>query len=144
MWAFVTTGMRPEEMFEEKGCRWVVEAERVRIEGAKRPASNRMVPRLGLLVKPSTGRLAFYRALRKASEHTVSPIDLRRTYAQWLELSGIPQFRQDYYMAHGPQDMNALYKRMKDAEPYLESDAMALEQVIASPQKSPTLGNPDE
>lgn len=60
-----------------------------------------MVPRVGLLVKATTKRLAFYRALRAASTNTVTPYDLRRTYAQWLDLARIPQFRQDYYMAHG-------------------------------------------
>lgn len=140
MWGFALTGMRPEEMFETKGCRWSGEADRIRIEGAKRAASNRVVPRVGLIVKPSTGRLAFYRALRKASGNTVAPYDLRRTYAQWLELAEIPTFRQDYYMAHGPKDLNALYKRAVECQKYLAEDAKALEQVTTCPTKSPTSG----
>jgi integrase len=75
---------------------------------------------------PATGRLAFYRALRKTSGETVSPYDLRRTYAQWLDLARIPQFRQDYYMAHGPKDLNALYKRMRAVAAYLREDAALL------------------
>ena len=89
-----------------------------------------MVPRVGVLVKPQTGRLAFYRALRRASEGTVSPYDLRRTYAQWLDLARLPQFRQDYYLAHGPRDLNALYKRAREVRQYLIEDAAALERLV--------------
>jgi hypothetical protein len=60
----------------------------------------------------------------------VAPYDLRRSYAQWLDLARIPQFRQDYYMAHGPKDLNALYKRMREVGAYLAEDAAALSQVV--------------
>jgi integrase len=86
-WAFCLTGMRPEELFEEHGNRWTVEADGIRIRGTKSPAANRVVPRVGVLVKPATGRLAFYRQLRAKSKDTVSPYDLRRSYAQWLDLA---------------------------------------------------------
>jgi hypothetical protein len=92
-----------------------------------------VVPRVGLLVKPATGRLAFYRHLRLKSGDTVSPYDLRRSYAQWLDLARIPQFRQDYYMAHGPRDLNALYKRMREVSGYLREDAAALEALVGEP-----------
>lgn len=82
------------------------------------PAADRVVPRVGVLVKPGTGRLAFYRHFRTKSDDTVSPYDLRRTYAQWLDLARIPQFRQDYYMAHRPRDLNALYKGMREVAGY--------------------------
>jgi hypothetical protein len=42
------------------------------------------------------------------------------------DLARIPQFRQDYYMAHGPKDLNALYKRMRAVAAYLREDAAAL------------------
>jgi integrase len=117
LWAFCLTGMRPEEIFEEIGNTWTMEADGVRIRGTKSPAADRVVPRVGLPVKPATKRLAFYRALRTASGETVTPYDLRRTYAQWLDLARIPQFRQDYYMADGPKDLNALYKRCGKSAP---------------------------
>ncbi len=132
-WAFCLTGMRPEEMFEEHGNHWRAEPDGVRIHGTKSPAADRVVPRVGLLVKPATGRLAFYRALRKASGGTVAPYDLRRTYAQWLDLARIPQFRQDYYMAHGPKDLNALYKRMREVSVVLREDAAALGTLVGEP-----------
>jgi hypothetical protein len=75
--------MRPEEPFEEHRNRWSADADGVRIHCTKSPAAERVVPRVGLLVKPATKRLAFYRALRSASNRTVAPYDLRRTYAQW-------------------------------------------------------------
>ena len=52
------TGMRPEEMFEEIGNVWNVEPDGIRIHGTKSPAADRVVPRVGVLVKPATGRLA--------------------------------------------------------------------------------------
>jgi hypothetical protein len=133
LWTFCLTGMRPEEMFEEHGNRWSVEPKGIRIQGTKSPAADRVVPRVGIIVKPGTKRLAFHRAIRTASDKTVAPYDLRRTYAQWLDLARIPQFRQDYYMAHGPKDLNALYKRMREVGSYLEEDAGALSNLVSEP-----------
>jgi hypothetical protein len=70
---------------------WNVEPDGIRIHETKSPAADRVVPRVGVLVKPATGRLAFYRHLRLKSGDTVSPCDLRRSYAQWLDLARIPQ-----------------------------------------------------
>ena len=61
------------------------------------------------------------------------PYDLRRTYAQWLDLARIPQFRQDYYMAHGPKDLNALHKRMREVSASLGEDAAALGGLVGEP-----------
>ena len=60
----------------------------------------------------------------------MSRYDLRRGYAQWLDLGRIPQFRQDCYMAHGPKDLNALYKRMREVRASLEEDAAALGALV--------------
>ena len=38
-WAFLLTGMRPEEMFEEIGNTWNVEAHGIRVHGTKSPAA---------------------------------------------------------------------------------------------------------
>ena len=133
LWGYCLTGMRPEEMFEEEENRWTLEPDRVRVDGTKTPASLRVLPRVGLIVKPGTRRRAFAKALAKASGDTVTPYDLRRSYAQWLDLAKIPQFRQDYYMAHGPKDLNALYKRAKECAPYLREDAEALAALVAEP-----------
>jgi hypothetical protein len=62
-------------------------------------------------------------------------------------------------MAHGPRDLNALYKRMREVGGYLREDAAALEQLVGgavalrvvnagsceenSPQKSPQLPRRD-
>jgi integrase len=67
LWAMALTGMRPEEFFEEAGNRWTLEANGVRIEGTKTKASRRSVPRVGMIVKPATKRLAFTgRSARRA------------------------------------------------------------------------------
>lgn len=139
LWAYFLTGMRPEEMFQEDECRWTLEADRVRVMGTKTSASVRVVPRVGLLVKPSLKRRSFAKALSKASGKTVTPYDLRRSYAQLLDLARIPQFRQDYYMAHGPKDLNTLYKRAKECEQYLAEDATAIENLIRVPTNVPTV-----
>jgi integrase len=102
-WLLALTGMRPEEAFEEIGNRWDVEPDGIRIHGTKSAAAERIVPRVGLLVKPATRRQAFYQALRLASGKTVSPYDLRRTYAQWLDLARIPQFRQSSISGMDPR-----------------------------------------
>jgi integrase len=135
-WGMALTGMRPEEWFEQWECRWTAEGDGIRMYGTKRPASDRTVPRVGEIVKPVTGRLAFYRALRKASDDTVAPYDLRRSYAVWLELAGIPTYRQDYYCGHGPKNMNELYKRQRECGPYLADDAAAITRLISATVKT--------
>jgi hypothetical protein len=60
-------------------------------------------------------------------------VNSKRSYAQWLDLARIPQFRQDYYMAHGPRDLNTLYKRMREVSGYLREDAAALEALVGEP-----------
>jgi integrase len=129
-WGMALTGMRPEEWFEQWECRWTVEGDGIRMHGTKRPASDRTVPKVGEIVKSTTGRLAFYRALRKASGKTVAPYDLRRSYAVWLELAGIPTYRQDYYCGHGPKNMNELYKRQRDCTPHLADDGLAIWKLL--------------
>jgi hypothetical protein len=36
-------------------------------------------------------------------------------------------------MAHGPRDLNALYKRMREVSGYLRDDAAALEALVGEP-----------
>lgn len=129
-WLLCLTGMRPEEAFEEIGNRWEVEPDGVRVHGTKSSAADRVVPRVGLLVRPATKRQAFYQALRAASGETVSPYDCRRSYAQWLDLARIPQFRQSYYLGHGPKNLDQLYQRMRASAQHLREDAAALEQLV--------------
>ena len=102
----------------------------IRVYGTKSAAAERVVPRVGIVVKPSTK--AFYTALRAASGKTVTPYDLRRTYSQWLDLARVPQFRQSYYMGHGPKDLDQLYQRMRACSQYLREDAGALEQLTGA------------
>lgn len=45
-------------MCEEYGNRWSVELNGARIHGTKSLAADRVVPRVSLIVKPATGRLA--------------------------------------------------------------------------------------
>jgi hypothetical protein len=99
----------------------------------RRGLEERSVPRVGMILKPDTGRLGFYRAIRKASAETVTPYDLRRSYSEFLDIARIPGFRQDYYMAHGPKDLGAHYKKAKECEAYLLEDGAALEKAVSEP-----------
>jgi integrase len=89
-----------------------------------------VVPRVGLIVKPGTGRLAFYRALRGASGATVTPYDLRRSYSQWLEAAGVHPHRLRYYMGHGPRDVTQHYQRLREVQPFLADDAGRLGALV--------------
>lgn len=62
-----------------------------------------------------------------------TPYDLRRSYAQLLDLARIPEFRQNHYMAHGPRSIGEHYKRMKECLPYLLEDSQALARLVAEP-----------
>jgi hypothetical protein len=43
-----------------------------------------------------------------------------------------PQFRQSYYMGHGPKNLDQPYQRMRVCGQYLREDAAALEQLVGT------------
>lgn len=57
------------------------------------------------------------------------PYDLRRSFARWLEESGVPPARIRAYMGHRPQSVTDLYQR-HDVEPYLRQDAKLVRRWI--------------
>jgi len=130
LWSLCLTGMRPSEFFEEQGAWWRQHEDRIHIAGTKTKASVRDLPRVGMIGRPDTGRLAFYRALRVASGKTVTPYDLRRSYANWMLYAGIPQNRRDAYRAHSWRNMRELYERPGDLTRFLAEDAAALERYL--------------
>lgn len=147
VWALCLTGMRPEEYWEElvgdRQNSWQLLNDRVVINGTKGEASIRVVPRLAIITKPATDQLAFRRALTKACKalgiRHLMPYDFRRTFGMWLDNAKIPENRQDAYMAHGPENMRALYRRPADLTRWLEEDRQALAAYIGTVTAEPQL-----
>jgi integrase len=147
VWALCLTGMRPEEYWEElvgdRKNEWELLPDRVQIRGTKGEAAMRDVPRLAIITKPATGQLAFRRALNTACKALgikhLEPYDFRRSYGVWLDNAGIPDNRQDAYMAHGPQNMRALYRRPGDLTRWLADDREALSRYIGLIADAPRL-----
>jgi hypothetical protein len=87
-------------------------------------------------VDPGTGFQAFERNLRKVSNKTISPHDLRHTYRSWLKLAGIPDERAEIYMGHklNAKDSAKLYSAY-DSTPFLKSDAEQLSGWLATQEE---------
>jgi integrase len=115
-WTMALTGMGLKEYWG----RWSVVGDRVEIHGTKTASRERVVPVCGELVRPGSAVSTFRRLFRPAAPgHT--PYDLRRSFAHWLELAGIPQTRQDIYQGHGPRTVSDRY-RWHAVEPYVGAD----------------------
>lgn len=119
------TGMGPKEYWGE----WELQPDRIAIHGTKRAGRDRVVPRVGDVVRPKRGYQPFRVALAEASKSTVRPYDLRRSFATWLEASGIPRTRRRLYMGHGAKDVTDLYEHVQVAA-YLEEDAGLLRRFL--------------
>ncbi len=59
--------------------------------------------------------------MNAASDGTVIPYDLRKTFVNWLEAAGVPRTRRIMYMGHGKRDVTDLYER-HDVERFLAED----------------------
>jgi integrase len=121
-WAMVTTGMHAKEYWGE----WHAEADRIHIGGTKRGGRVRDVPLIQAPALPPLSRDRFQRLFRERMRATgLTPYDLRRTYAQWLESAGIPRTRRKLYMGHGVKDVTDIYERHEVAA-FLVADAKTL------------------
>ena len=78
-----------------------------------------------MLWKPTISYKAFRLALRKASDGQMTPYDLRRTYANWLEAAQVPRTRRRLYLGHGNSDVTDLYE-WHQIEQFLAEDAAKL------------------
>jgi len=116
------TGMRPNEMWGE----WEIDHYAVRIHGTKTKGADRVVPLVSvLLFHPQVSYVVFRKALRTASDGQMTPYDLRRTYANWLEAAGIPRTRRRLYLGHGASDVTDLYEA-HEVRAFLAADAEKL------------------
>lgn len=140
LWGMALTGMGPREFFDG----WSITAAGVKVPGTKREARDRIVP--VVLVERFTGAnnrrelvadwraRKFADALRDASDGSVQPYDLRRTYANWLEAAGIQRTRRKIYMGHAVGDVTGLYEQ-HEVETFLAEDAVKLEAYVRAGEK---------
>lgn len=127
-------GTNPKEYFVDG---WTVGPTFVKIEGEKRSGRTRMVPKLfpctlwphATLRQPTVNEKSFDRAFRearKAANLVCTPMDLRRSFSNWMEESGIDRTRRRMYMGHVPRDVTDLYETKKELLRYLPGDGEKL------------------
>lgn len=118
-WSMATTGMRTNvEYFDVE---WEQKDGWVEIGTGKKDKAVRRVPLIREPVIPECDYQVFADALRAASSGQMSPYDLRRTYANWLEAAGIIRIRRALYMGHGNLDITGRYE-WHDVKAFLAED----------------------
>lgn len=132
-WAMATTGMHQEEYWG----RWATLADRVHIEGTKRRGRVRDVPLVRAPIVPRMHRRTFENKLRKRTT-AITPRDLRRTYANWLEAAGVPRTRRKLYLGHGAGDVTGLYE-LHEVAAFLAEDAQKLRVFLGAPTEPHTM-----
>jgi integrase len=133
-WTMATTGMG---WLEYSGA-WEREGVGLRIHGTKTGGRDRLIPLVSLL-HPCEGTVyAFRYHLTAASDGTVTPYDLRRTFTGIMVDAGVPRPRRKLYLGHEPEDITALYEQ-QDVIEYLTKDAERMRAVLGEPPTPPTL-----
>lgn len=132
--AMAMTGMHPKEYYVDG---FSVSTRYVHVHGEKREGRDRKVPKLfpsklwpHLTLKqpeisdPKTFGRAF-RAARKAAKLICTPLDLRRSFATWMEAAGIERTRRRMYLGHSARDVTDLYET-QELLPHLAADGAKL------------------
>lgn len=133
-WTMATTGMG----WKEYTGAWEREGEGLRIHGTKTGGRDRLIPLVSLL-HPPVGTIHRFRwQLEKATDRTVTPYDLRRTFAGLMVESNIPRPRRMAYMGHSPDDLTALYEQQEVRE-FLRRDAEKMREALGEPPEGPAL-----
>lgn len=125
-WSLARTGMGPKEYWHDG---WDVRTDRVLIHGVKRGGRERFVPLIGEVSVPTVQYAAFRRALIKASDGKVTPYDLRRSFANWIEAAGVPRTRRRLYRGHGEQDIGDAYE-WHEVDAFLAEDGQRIRDYI--------------
>lgn len=134
-WSMATTGMGQGELWGK----WTVREGRIHIEGTKREGRVRDIPLVFAPVRPTMHRRTFENQFRDRVGRAFQPYDLRRTYANFLEMAGIPRTRRQLYMGHGAKDVTDLYEYHEVRE-FLASDAQKLGAILLpSSVKTPVI-----
>lgn len=127
-WTLCLTGMNPSEHWEDG---WKVLSVGIELLGEKRPARHRIIPNVGTPVPPVGTKAGFAEAVERAGLG-ITPRDARRSYARWLEETGIPLYRRKAYMGHGPKSMTELYT-WGDITAWLNEDTRTLARYLGTP-----------
>jgi len=132
-WTMATTGMSLKDYWG----RWEIRADRVHIYGTKRQGRDRDIPLVRRPDLPPITRDRFEKIFHKRFAGVITPYQLRRTYAQWMEEAGIPRTRRLLYMGHGVRDVTDLYERYQINE-FLATDTAKLAAFLkSSPRENP-------
>lgn len=127
------TGMGPGEYWGK----WKVLSDRIHVYGTKRAGRDRDIPLCGTITAPKMTYKEFREALVEA-EAGITPYDLRRSYANWMEQAGIPRTRRRLYLGHGASDVTDLYE-WHEVEKFLAEDAERLRKyVFGAPTENDT------
>jgi len=130
-WGMVATGMGTKEYFGA----WSVRSDRVHIAGTKREGRVRDVPLVMLPAVPRMHRRTFENKLRDRTNRAITPYDLRRTFANWLESAGIPRTRRRMYLGHGARDVTDLYEQ-HEVTTFLVEDAQKVRTFLKLPDQA--------
>ena len=90
VWSLCTTGMG----FTDYRGKWTVEKDHIFIEGTKNKTRVRKIPRIGTPTRPTTTEQYLRRNLKSVTKKDIQIYDFRRTYSNWMEMSGIPESRR--------------------------------------------------
>jgi integrase len=124
-WSMAVTGMGPKEYWGAWERR--TGPARVHVDGTKRQGRVRDVPQWaeGLPIVPVRSRSRFVAVWKDHLVPELGIYDLRRSFAVWMEDSGIPRSRQKLYMGHSVGDITGLYQT-RDLLAWLGEDAERL------------------
>lgn len=135
VYGMALTGMGPKEYYIDG---WEERDDRIVISGEKRKRRARIVPAVRteyfVCAKPVRD-VGVEREKRRFGERLLAvagirPYDLRRSYANFLEASGIPRTRRKAYMGHAGGDVTSLYER-HEVDQFLAEDARKIEAYLA-------------
>jgi hypothetical protein len=117
-WTMVLTGMGPREYWGA----WEIEGETVKIHGEKTAGRDRIIPKLGDLVRPTLPYKPLRKAIRTASKRKVQPYDARRTFARLLSEADVWPVHRAVYMGHGQKTLTDYYAAPRVAQKMLDDD----------------------
>jgi hypothetical protein len=119
-WTLATSGMRTVvEYFDGE---WAKKAGFLEIGTGKKDKAVRRVPLIREPVEAQCDVQALRDAMEKATDGQMTPYDLRRTYANWLESAGVPRTRRFIYLGHGAVDITGRYE-WHEVKAFLAEDA---------------------
>jgi hypothetical protein len=124
------TGMGPAEF---DGV-WRVEVHGIEIDGTKREARIRIVPRL---TEPQPRAMGWKQYREALSAHDLQRYDARRGFSHLLEECGIPKSRIRLYMGHAGRDVTDGYLT-PEVRAFLETDRTIILERIALEEQART------